>query len=50
MSEEELEKEEQEELVDDGKIHFPISGIIVIGVIVVLMVVCITSILVFRGK
>ena len=36
----ELEEVETEEEKDTGKIEFPISGIIVIGVLLVLMIVC----------
>ncbi len=46
----EEEREEQEELVDDGKVHFPISGLIVIGIISLLMAICLVVILVVRNN
>ena len=41
-------KNEVEEIKDDGKIHFPLSGIFVIGGIIIFMIVCIVLIFVFR--
>ena len=46
---EELEKKEEEQLVDDGKIHFPKAGPIIIGVLLLLMIICVILIFVFRG-
>lgn len=37
----EIEEVDAEEPADDGKIHFPLSGIIIIGTITLLMIVCI---------
>ena len=48
MEEEKKVEEEKEELKDDGRIHFPISGLFVIGGIIILMIVCIVLIFVFR--
>ena len=44
----EEKKEEIEELKDDGKIHFPLSGLFIVGGIIILMIVCIVLIFVFR--
>ena len=49
MVDEELQQEnEEEELEDDGKIHFPKSGLFLIGGIIFLMIICIVLILVLR--
>ena len=47
----ELEEiDESEELKDDGKVHFPVFGVAIIGGLVLLMVVCIIMIAIFGGK
>ena len=48
MEEENKELAEEQELVDDGKVHFPKLGFVIIGVLAALMVACIVLILVFR--
>lgn len=40
MAEEDNKNEVVEELEDDGKIHFPLAGLIIVGVIVLAMVIC----------
>lgn len=42
------EKEIKEERNDDGKIHFPLSGLFIISGIILLMVVCIILIFIFK--
>lgn len=41
-------QDNQKEIVDDGKIHFPISGVFIIIGLVTLMIICVILILVFR--
>ena len=49
MSEEKkVEEIKEEELKDNGKIHFPISELFIIGGIIILMIVCIVLIFVFK--
>ena len=49
---EELENVENtiEELKDDGKIHFPMSGVFVIGGLVLLMVACIVVLIILGNR
>lgn len=44
------ELEEKEELKDDHKIHFPVAGLIVIGVLILAMIVCIIVIASLGGR
>ena len=46
----EEERQEVEEIKDDGKVHFPVAGFIVIGVISVLMMICFIVLLVMGGQ
>lgn len=46
---EELEQE-KEELKDDGKIHFPLSGLFLIGGIVLLMIACIVVLIILGNR
>ena len=46
---EEKKTEIEEELKDDGKIHFPLAGIIIIGVLAIAMIVCLIIISVNGG-
>ena len=41
-------QEVEENLVDDGKVHFPVAGLIIIGTISLLMIICFVIILVVR--
>ena len=45
---EERNEIENKDIQDDGKIHFPIMGFVVTGVLLVLMIVCIIVILATR--
>ena len=49
MDEKELENN-IEEIKDDGKIHFPVFGLVVVSVLIVLMIICVVVILLTRGK
>ena len=40
----------EEELKDDGKIHFPVGGFFLIGGIALLMIACIIVLIVLRNK
>ena len=49
MEEEKKVEEIKEEMpVDDGKIHFPMMGLYIIGGIIILMIICVVLILVFK--
>ena len=48
--EEEKEVEQIEEIKDDGKIHFPISGIIISGVLLLIIIALVVVILILRGQ
>ena len=46
---EEKEVQEVENIEDNGKIHFPVAGLIVIGVLVALMIACVVVLLCIKG-
>lgn len=48
LEEKDVQVEQDEELKDDGKIHFPLMGLVISGVLIVLMIICIIVILATR--
>lgn len=48
--EEENKQEPIEKLEDDGKIHFPVAGLIISGVLLLMIISLVVIILVLRGQ